>query len=106
MMIPSDANVNGHMHHLLPSLTFSGMRTPYMDSMISEMMSPETFRACGERLYGRRWQKPLADRLDVDRTTIWRYANGHRRIPVTTILAMANLEKEKGLLDEREGVVR
>jgi hypothetical protein len=64
-----------------------------MDTLTLDTMTAEAFRAGGQRLYGKWWQSQLATALDVDRTTVWRYANGQRRIPIKVILAMEALEK-------------
>lgn len=66
-------------------------------------MTPEDFCVVGVRLYGERgWRTQLATRLGMDRTTIWRYANGQRRIPLRITLAMGMLEREKWRADGRE----
>lgn len=35
-------------------------------------MTPAELEAAGQSLFGKRWKAPLARRLDVDASTIWR----------------------------------
>jgi len=54
-------------------------------------MSPNELRAAGERLYGRRWHRPLAKALGVDRRTVDRWAIGQARISTATEMAIRTL---------------
>lgn len=40
------------------------------------MTKTELIRIAGERLYGARWQAPLADALEVNHRTVRRWASG------------------------------
>ena len=44
-------------------------------------MNLETLRACGEVLYGPRWQQPLARALKVDDRTVRRWVAGQTSMP-------------------------
>jgi transcriptional regulator with XRE-family HTH domain len=56
-------------------------------------MDAEQFSLAGRRLYGRHgWQTELAEKLGIDRTTVWRYAKGHRSIPESVTLALEALQ--------------
>jgi len=55
-------------------------------------MDAAQFAALGQRLYGRHgWKSELADKLGLDRTTVWRYARGDRPVPESVRLALETL---------------
>ena len=55
-------------------------------------MSSAEFRELGERVFGPRWQTPLAKRLHLSHVTVWRYANGLTHVPYTVELALRYIE--------------
>lgn len=57
-------------------------------------MSPDKFNKEGERLFGAKWRRPLADALEITSVTVWRYSTGLQPIPRTVELAMQSLEKK------------
>jgi hypothetical protein len=46
-------------------------------------MTPNELAAAGERLYGARWQTPLAAALGVNPRTLRRWVSGQNAIPET-----------------------
>lgn len=44
-------------------------------------MTPESFAAIGRLLYGPAWQSVLAEALEVERRTVWRWHAGRHPIP-------------------------
>ena len=56
-------------------------------------MKASDFELAGKSLFGRYgWQTELADKLGIDRTTVWRYATGRRPIPESIKLSLEALE--------------
>lgn len=50
-------------------------------------MTPSELIAAGERLFGEHWRKPLAEQLQVDVSTLRRWASG--KVPISSVAALA-----------------
>jgi hypothetical protein len=59
-----------------------------------EIMTPDEFRSIGELLWGGKWKTKMAEFLQVDRTSIWRYANGDAKISVILSIALRSWEEK------------
>lgn len=57
-------------------------------------MTAHDLAAIGEILFGKRWQQPLAQHIGVNRSTINRWVNGQRAIPIPEAMAIRSLVKE------------
>jgi len=51
-------------------------------------MSPSELIEAGERLYGPKWRKPLAEALGVDISTLRRWATAERAVPKVAAMAV------------------
>ena len=59
-------------------------------------MTPTEFTEAGKRIFGRSgWKGQLAEALQIDRATVWRYVNGKRPIPEPVALAMEALAQRE-----------
>jgi len=77
-------------------------------------MPTDLFRRCGQALYGRQWHDTMAAALDINITTIRRWAKGDQIIPqfvperLLTLFAQRIDEMEKcaASLSEATGIHR
>ncbi len=60
------------------------------------MTNPNLLRACGEALFGSRWQTDLSEALDVDDRTIRRWLAGDSPIPMGLNIDLLRLLTERG----------
>jgi transcriptional regulator with XRE-family HTH domain len=59
-------------------------------------MSPVQFCETAKRIFGKSgWKGQVADALQINRSTVWRYANGTSAIPEQVSLAMEALLKRE-----------
>jgi DNA-binding transcriptional regulator YiaG len=51
-------------------------------------MAPSEIARIGERIYGRKWRRPLAAALEVDVATLRRWTSGQIAVPGPVALAI------------------
>ena len=58
-------------------------------------MSPSELIEAGERLYGSKWRKPLAEALGVDISTLRRWTTADRTMPKVAAMAVKLMLERK-----------
>lgn len=67
-------------------------------------MTTDELKAAGESIYGEHWRRPLAEALNVDISTLRRWASGVTPVPgpvaiaIEQIKIMVNKNKQDGSL--------